>query len=133
MSPKTASEIYELSLTKLLLGFMKFANKRGEKNFPPFESRHWHDFLYLIKSFLEKSYPELHCIGAFDWDGEYPKCRDFSVAMFGLRYKCFSQTPGGRVLLNGDVRCEKENDFESHFPRLIAEMLRLARTIPGFF
>lgn len=130
----TASDSHELSLQRLLLGFMKFAFDQGQTNFPPFENTLWHDFLYLLKSDFETKFPELECVGTFDWNGLRPKCRNFNSEMFlGLRYKCYSQTLGGRVFLNPEIKAHTENFFEKYYPELAEKMLVLAHQIPEFF
>lgn len=129
---QTASDAYELSLSKLLLEFMKFTSLRGLDNFPPFQDKLWHYFLYLLKSEFEKKFPELKCIGDFNWDGVDPKCKDFDTAMFGIRYQCLSRTFGGRISLNPEIN-NTENLLEKHHPELAETMLAFAHQIPEFF
>ena len=130
---QTASDTYDLSLQRLILEFMKYAHDNGETSFPPFECNLWHEFLYLLKSDFEKKFPELECIGAFDWDIIFPKCREFSVAMFTIRYQCYSKFPGGRVFLNQEIKTHSENPLEKYYPELAEKMLYLAHKMPGFF
>lgn len=129
---QTASDAYELSLSNLLLGFMKFASRRGLDNFPPFQDKLWHNFLYLLKFDFEKKFPELKCIGNFDWDSTNPKCQDFDTAMFGIRYQCHSKIYGGRISLNPEIN-NTENLLEKYYPELAETMLAFAHQISGFF
>lgn len=127
----------ELTLQKLLLGFMKFAHDHGEESFPPFESSLWHEFLYLLKLDFERIFPELKCIGVFDWDGFHPKCREFSVAMFGIRYQCFSKIPNERVFLNPETKNSGNSisipSLVVYYPNLAEATIFLSHQIPGFF
>ena len=132
MSNATAAKNFELSLMELLWGFMELASDAGEPSFPPYESWMWHDFLFKLKEEFREQFPALDCIGAFDWNEISPKCREFDVVMFGLRYQSFSHTPGGRVVLDHYTRREY-NSFLKHMPKLAQQTLNLARTIPGFF
>ena len=129
---QTASGQHELSLMEFLRGFMEYASSRGQKSFPPFEDRLWHEFLYLLKSEYEKQYPQLSCIGAFDWDGTYPKCRGLNVEMFGLRYICYSKTAGGRVLLEKKTPT-MVNPLFLYYPHIARKAVEIASTFPGFF
>ena len=135
---QTASDQRDkLSLQGLLLGFIKFAHDNGNTSFPPFESHFWNDFLFLLQSEYSNKFPELDCIGKFDWDGIHPKCREFNMAMFGLRYQCYSKTAKGRVLLNTDARNDDGPlaipSLGRHHPKLAKKVLEIAISIPGFF
>lgn len=128
---------HELTLMELLLGFMKFAADNGEKSFPPFECRQWHDFLFLLQLDYSNKFYVLDCIGKFDWDGVHPKCREFSVAMFGLRFQCYSKIAGGRVFLNENAQNDTSPiaipSLEKYDPELAEKTLLVANDIPGFF
>lgn len=133
---QTTSDAEELNLLKLLLGFMKFASDKGEKSFPPYESELWHYFLYLLKSDFEKKFPELECIGHFEWDGADPKCWELKTVMFEMRYQCDSKSFGGRTFLS--ERSLDGNEFtvpslEIYHPKLAETALVLAQQIPEFF
>ncbi|HEY4521981.1 MAG TPA: hypothetical protein VJH05_02480 [Candidatus Paceibacterota bacterium] len=130
---ETASDQHELSLMELLRGFMECANSLGKTSFPPFEDKLWHIFLFKLKDEHGIDfYPLLECVGPFDWDGDFPKCRDFNVEMFGLRYVCFSKTAGGRVELDQN-KIRKENPLLRYCPQIAHCAIKLAEKIPGFF
>ena len=132
MGNAIASKNFELSLQELLWGFMEFASDAGEESFPPYESWLWHDFLHTLKSDFSGKFPALACIGRFDWNDTSPKCREFDIAMFGLRYQSFAKNPGGRVFLNVENRRDR-NPLVKHMPDLAHAALKLARKLPGFF
>ncbi len=132
MSNVTAAKNFELSLMELLWGFMEFAWDAGEPSFPPYESWMWHDFLFKLKEDFAEQFPALGCIGPFDWNDTSPKCREFDMIMFLLRMQSYSDTAGGRVLLNVARRRDR-NPFLKHMPKLAHTTLETARGIPGFF
>lgn len=130
--PVAPSDQYELSLIELLRGFMEYAYLLGHKSFPPFEDKLWHIFLFeLKKKYADGFFPILECIGRFDWNGPYPKCRDLDIEMFGLRYICFSKTAGGRVFLDTET-IRKENLFLKYYPHVAHSSLYVASSLPGF-
>ena len=130
---QTALDQYELSLTELLRGFMEAAHSLGKKNFPPFEDKLWHEFLYeLKKKYGDGFFPILECIGPFDWDGSYPKCREFDVQMFSLRYICFSKFVGGRVYLD-TKNIRRENPLLEYYPHVAHSAILVADSLKGFF
>jgi len=129
---QTASDQHELILMELLRGFMEFASTCGQKSFPPFEHKLWHDFLFLLKSEHQKQFPQLACIGDFDWVGEYPKCRDYDAKMFRLRYTCYSKIPGGRVFLIKKITTEI-TPLLLYYPEIAQRAVEIASTFPGFF
>lgn len=129
----SAPENYELSLRDLILGFMEYASGKG-KNFPPFESRLWDDFLHILyKNHHEESWPFLEGIPPFEWeDGPYPTVKNLSFAMFALRHDCHSKTAGGRVELNYKAR-DQRNSIAHTYPILMESAFQTAIAIPGFF
>lgn len=133
MSRVAADAHYELSLVELLRGFMECAHSLGKTSFPPFESPLWHIFLWELKEKHRiELFPNLECIEPFDWDGPEPKCREFDVAMFGLRRVCFSKTVGGRIYLNTE-EIRQENPLIKYFSNLAHVAITLAESMPEFF
>ena len=128
---------HKLSLQKLLLGFIKFVHDNGNTSFPPFKSHFWHELLFLLQSEYSNTFPALDCIGKFDWNGIHPKCREFDVARFAIRYQCYSKVADGRVFLDTEKRDDVSPlatpSLGRYHPELAKKTLEIARSIPGFF
>lgn len=130
---QTASDQHDFSLMEFLRGFMEFSSLSGQENFPPFNHRLWHEFLYLLKSEYEEEFPQLKCIGNFDWDGAYPKCRDLHDVMFGLQSICYVIIPAGqRIALIKKISTEINTVLLYHH-QIAQKALEIAQTFPGFF
>lgn len=127
----------KVSLLMLILGFIKFAHDNGKTSFPPFESHYWHEFLFVVKTDYYFRFPELDCIGNFDWDGIHPKCQGLIEAMVGVRLQCYNKFPCERVFLNTDVRDDTSPlaipSLAVHHRKLAEKVLEIAESIPGFF
>ena len=129
---QTASDQHELTLVELLRGFIEFASLQGKKSFPQFNDRLWHEFLYFLKDEHRKEFPQLACIGKFDWDGPYPKCRNLEEVMFGLHNICYTQFPETRISLIRKTTTEVSL-LLLHYPDIAVRAVEIASTFPGFF
>lgn len=127
----------EVSLLRLILGFIKFAHDSGKTSFPPFESHYWNDFLFLVKTEYSVRFPELDCIGNFDWQGIHPKCPGLMEAMVGIHYQCYNKFPCGRIFLNIETRDDTSPlaipSLAVLHHKLAEKVLEVAESIPGFF
>lgn len=131
---QVATDTYDLSFQGLVLGFMKFAFDRGETSFPSFKSSSWHDFLYLLKNNFQDKFPELECVGKFDWVIISPKSVALKDATSKLMNNCSPKTvSGGRIVLKQETKTNAKNPLEKYYPELAEKMLVFAHEIPGFF
>ena len=85
-----------VSPTELVRSFMEFSYEKGRTNFPPlfYGTRPWHEFLYELKKQYKNRFPELKCIGDFDWDDPYPTAPVWHEIQTSL---CLLQVCGSRV------------------------------------
>ncbi len=119
----------ETSIMDLILAFLAFAREREIKNFPALESQFWHTFLYELKKNYSGQFPLLRCVGEFDWNGTFPKCRNFIDAEFGLGYSCLIITGTNRFM---PVPLLRKREISQESPELFEIALKLAKRIPGF-
>ena len=96
-----------VSPTELIRSFMEFAHEKGKTNFPPlfYGTRPWHEFIYELKKKHKDRFPELECIGDFDWDGPYPTSKvwqeiQISLCILGV---CGSRVGESRTFLYSDL------------------------------
>lgn len=120
-----------LSLMELMRGFMEYADSQGKKYFPPFNSHKWHELLYQIRAELGlKHYFLFDVIGNFDWDGRYPKCRNFNEILFGLGSIVCWQCPENYITLRF---VQSQNSLVIYYLGLMQEMFEIAVKTPDFF
>ena len=120
------------SLQELVRGFMEYAADKGYWKLPAINGRAWQEFLWALKGRRDR-FPALECIGEFDWDGPYPKCRDLQQVFAGLCIgHIYSRSHyDERMALNKETKREV-NPLELNNEALTKEMLELAKTIPDF-
>ena len=88
-----------LSILKLLAGFMAYAAMRGKQDFPTFDDTAWHKLLFRIRE-LKETYPCFSFL-SFNWNGPYPKCREFLEFNLGFSLMCSpTSLMFDRVVLN---------------------------------
>lgn len=126
----------DISPTELIRSFMEFAFQKGKTDFPPlfYGTRTWHEFLYELKKKHKDKFPELECIGDFDWDGPYPTARVWheiqtSLCILGV---CGSRPGEGRTLLHVEY-LRKENSLIKAHLDLLETMFQVAMKTDNFF
>jgi len=122
-----------MSPTELVRSFMEFAREKGKAGFPPlfYGTRPWHEFLYELKKQHKNSFPELECIGDFDWDDPYPTAQVWhqiqtSLCILGA---CWSIAGASRTLLNPEY-IRGKNPLN---PALLETMFQIALKTDNFF
>lgn len=124
------------SPTELVRSFMEFAREKGKASFPPlcYGTRPWHEFLYELKKQYKDEFPELECIGNFDWDGPYPTAPIWheiqtSLCILGV---CGSIGGATRTLIYPEY-LRAENPLQKTHPDLLKIMFEVALKTENFF
>ena|SRR3989344_3819794 len=125
-----------MSPTELVRGFIEFAYSKGETDFPPlfYGTRPWHEFLYELKKRYKDQFPELECIGDFDWDGPYPTARVWPEvqAVLCILGICESEPVEGRTVIHTQYLHE-ENALTETNAALLETMFQVALDTDNFF
>ncbi len=123
-----------VSLFELIRSFMEFASEKGKTDFPPLfcGARPWHEFFYNLKDKYWARFPELACIGDFDWDVSYPTLQKWHELQISL---CISE-----ICAAGDRRiyfCRDSKRPINHLagvnPALLEAMFQTALETSNFF
>jgi hypothetical protein len=124
-----------MSPTELVRSFMEYAHGKGRTEFPPLfhGTKAWHEFLYKLKSTHLKRFPELECIGDFDWDGPYPTAQRWHEVQTSLciHGACAGNFQNRTFLIPKFIR--KENVLAKDRPELFKTMLNTAESVENFF
>jgi hypothetical protein len=114
---------------------MEYSREKGKTAFPPlfYGTRPWHEFLYELKKQYKDRFPELDCIGDFDWDGPYPTAQVWheiqnSLCILGA---CWSIAGASRTLLNPEC-LRAENPLKNN-SILLEAMYQVALNTDNFF
>lgn len=121
----------EIDLLDLIRGFMEYAVDNGKQSFPIFHTPVWHEFLFKAKKALENKFPQLECIGRFDWDGPHPKSTSLNYHITVLEMLGIVHRFDGDNRMFLAVKRDK-NPLAIDFPDLAKEMLEIALKIPDF-
>lgn len=114
---------------------MEFSREKGKASLPSisYGTRPWHELLYELKKKHKDRFPELECIGDFDWDGPYPTVRAWHEIQTSLCISgaCLSVAGATRILLNPEC-LRIENPLKNNAD-LLEAMFRVALTMDNFF
>lgn len=96
------TETVRISAMDLIRRFIEFGMNKGKRSFPPLYTgtQPWHELLYDLKRNHMVRFPELACIGNFDWDGPFPRASIWRDIQLGcsLALKYDIDLGSGRIL-----------------------------------
>ena len=131
----TVSATPTTTLTQLVKAFVQYCVDHKKESFPSFLHfcKPWHVWLYEIRE-SQAWFPFFESIiGEFDWDGEYPTCRNWHEVQSSFCITEFCISYGiDRSHFNEDLR-QPVNQLALNNPELFAHMLTAAESVPEFF
>lgn len=122
-----SKEVLLLSEQDLVIGFMRYAQRRGVRSFPRFLDHQWQEFLHEVRKRFSHLMPASINM-RFEWDGRYPKLVGRVEINEALVYMTVSVPPGQwglRVALREDEL--RDERFADDFPELVRGMLETAK------
>ncbi|OHA05528.1 MAG: hypothetical protein A2934_05500 [Candidatus Sungbacteria bacterium RIFCSPLOWO2_01_FULL_47_10] len=122
---------HSLNILTLIRGFVEYAEAHGKKTFPVIPSRPWHEFLYRLKKEKSNEFPELECIGRFDWDGPYPKNPELEELWVAFLLICWN-LDGYAVMQDWLKQHANYLSFSRSYPELAAICLAIAEDMKFF-